>query len=288
MLLRADFALYTAKDRGRNNLCIFDTVLEEAFRRQQCIERDLKAALASGELQSWYQPIVRLDTRRIVGFESLLRWEHPEHGQIAPPEIITTARTTGLLPALTETVFWNACDMMDRLREEGRSGIRIAINISPRELEAADIDTMILAGLAERGLTTSMLEIEITEEAPVDLGRVGEKLGRLARAGISIVLDDFGAGFSTLASLKDGRISKVKIDRSFANDLAGAKESRLLMKAVIDLAHTLGIEVMAEGVETPDQAHILQSMGCACAQGYLFSPALPIGKALALQRAGVA
>lgn len=288
MLLRADFALYTAKDRGRNNLCIFDTVLEEAFRRQQCIERDLKAALASGELQSWYQPIVRLDTRRIVGFESLLRWEHPEHGQIAPPEIITTARTTGLLPALTETVFWNACDMMDRLREEGRSGIRIAINISPRELEAADIDTMILAGLAERGLTTSMLEIEITEEAPVDLGRVGEKLGRLARAGISIVLDDFGAGFSTLASLKDGRISKVKIDRSFANDLAGAKESRLLMKAVIDLAHTLGIEVMAEGVETPDQAHILQSMGCACAQGYLFSPALPIEKALALQRAGVA
>jgi EAL domain-containing protein (putative c-di-GMP-specific phosphodiesterase class I) len=178
--------------------------------------------------------------------------------------------------------------MMDRLREEGRSGIRIAINISPRELEAADIDTMILAGLAERGLTTSMLEIEITEEAPVDLGRVGEKLGRLARAGISIVLDDFGAGFSTLASLKDGRISKVKIDRSFANDLAGAKESRLLMKAVIDLAHTLGIEVMAEGVEAPDQAHILQSMGCACAQGYLFSPALPIGKALALQRAGVA
>lgn len=285
MLLRADFALYTAKDRGRNKLCVFDIALEEAFRRQQCIERDLKAALTSGELQSWYQPIVRLDTLEITGFESLLRWEHPEHGKIAPPEIITTARTTGLLPELTETVFWNACSMMELLRSEGRGGIKIAINISPRELEAADIDCMILEGLAERGLPASMLEIEITEEAPVNLGRVGEKLGRLAEAGISIVLDDFGAGFSTLASLRDGRISKVKIDRSFANDLAGTEESRLLMKAIIDLAHTLGIQVMAEGVETPEQARILQSMGCSCAQGYLFSPALPTEQASLLKLA---
>lgn len=283
MLLRADFALYAAKRRNRNQLCVFDADLEKAFKRQQCIERDLKAALESGELQSWYQPIVRLETGDVVGFESLLRWQHPEHGPIAPPEIITTARTTGLLPALTEAVFWNGCTMMEGLRREGRSDVRVAINISPRELEAADIDSMILNGLAARGLPPSMLEVEITEEAPVDYERVGEKLARLAQAGISIVLDDFGSGFSTLASLKDGRISKVKIDRSFADDLVGAAESRLLMKAVIDLAHTLAIEVMAEGVETDDQARILRFMGCACAQGFLFSPALPMDRALNLR-----
>jgi EAL domain-containing protein (putative c-di-GMP-specific phosphodiesterase class I) len=288
MLLRADFALYAAKRRSRNQLCIFDAELENAFKRQQCIERDLKAALESGELQSWYQPIVRLETREVVGFESLLRWQHPEHGAIAPPEIITTARTTGLLPALTETVFWNGCTMMERLGREGRSDIRVAINISPRELEAADIDTMILEGLAMRGLPPSMLEIEITEEAPVDPEHVGEKLARLAQAGISIVLDDFGSGFSTLASLRDGRISKIKIDRSFADDLAGTDESRLLMKAIVDLAHTLDIQVMAEGVEAEDQAGILQSMGCTCAQGFLFSPALPIDEALTLRRVTLA
>lgn len=284
MLLRADFALYAAKRRSRNQLSIFDAELEQAFKRQQCIERDLKAALESGELQSWYQPIVQLETREVIGFESLLRWRHPEHGPIAPPEIITTARTTGLLPALTETVFWNGCTMMERLRREGRDNIRVAINISPRELEAADIDTMILEGLSMRGLPPSMLEIEITEEAPVDPQRVGEKLGRLVQAGISIVLDDFGSGFSTLASLKDGRISKVKIDRSFADDLAVAAESRLLMKAIIDLARTLDIRVMAEGVETDEQARILQSMGCTSAQGFLFSTALPIDEALALRQ----
>lgn len=288
MLLRADFALYAAKRRSRNQLCIFDAELEKAFKRQQCIERDLKAALESGELQSWYQPIVRLETREVVGFESLLRWQHPEHGAIAPPEIITTARTTGLLPALTETVFWNGCTMMERLGREGRSDIRVAINISPRELEAADIDTMILEGLSMRGLPPSMLEIEITEEAPVDPEHVGEKLARLAQAGISIVLDDFGSGFSTLASLRDGRISKIKIDRSFADDLAGTDESRLLMKAIIDLAHTLDIQVMAEGVEAEEQAGILQSMGCTCAQGFLFSPALPIDEALTLRRVTLA
>lgn len=280
MLLRADFALYTAKNRGRNELCMFDAELEGSFNRQQCIERDLKAALQSGELQSWYQPIVRLDTRQIVGFESLLRWQHPEHGQISPPEIVTTARTTGLLQSLTETVFRNCCTMMEQLQRGGRADLRVAINVSPRELEAADIDSMILQGLAARGLPPSMLEIEITEETPVDPERVGEKLARLAQAGISIALDDFGAGFSTLASLKDGRISKVKIDRSFTKDLTCRAESRLLMKATIDLAHTLGMEVMAEGVETTDQAQILQSLGCACAQGYLFSAALPLEQAL--------
>jgi EAL domain-containing protein (putative c-di-GMP-specific phosphodiesterase class I) len=177
---------------------------------------------------------------------------------------------------------------MERLGREGRSDIRVAINISPRELEAADIDTMILEGLAMRGLPPSMLEIEITEEAPVDPEHVGEKLARLAQAGISIVLDDFGSGFSTLASLRDGRISKIKIDRSFADDLAGTDESRLLMKAIVDLAHTLDIQVMAEGVEAEDQAGILQSMGCTCAQGFLFSPALPIDEALTLRRVTLA
>ncbi|MFC5386937.1 putative bifunctional diguanylate cyclase/phosphodiesterase [Aquamicrobium segne] len=287
MLLRAEYALHAAKRHSRNQFYMFNAELETSFGRQQCIERDLKAALETDQLQNWYQPVIRLENGKVIGFESLLRWHHPDHGSIAPPEIITAAHVTGLLPVLTKTVFLNACTMIKRLRHQGRSDIRVAINISPRELEAPDIDTLILDGLEAHGLPSSMLEIEITEEAPVDSEHLQEKLTYLAKAGISIALDDFGSGFSSLASLKDHRLSRIKIDRSFTVDLAGTPENRLLVKAVIDLAKTLNIEVTAEGIETCEQARILQSMGCVNAQGYLFSPALPIEEALALRQFSV-
>lgn len=283
MLLRADFALYAAKRGGRNEYCLFDAELDRGLERKQCIERDLRGAIEAGTLCSWFQPIVRLDTHAVVGFEALLRWRHPLHGAIAPPEIVTAARETGLLSLLTETVFLNCCSMVEELARSGRRDVRVAMNLSPRELEAGNVDDMILDGLQAKNVPAAMLELEITEEAPVDRDRVDEKLERLADAGISIVLDDFGTGFSTLVSLKDSRIRKIKIDKDFVRDLAKSVEDQALVKAVIDLGRTLGIEVMAEGVETDADRLILRSLDCTIVQGFLFSAALPMHDALAFE-----
>ncbi|TPM82616.1 EAL domain-containing protein [Mesorhizobium sp. B2-3-3] len=285
MLLRADFALYAAKRNGRNEHCLFDAGLDQALERKHHIERDLRGACEAGTLCSWFQPLVRLDTNAVVGFEALLRWRHPIHGPISPPEIVTAARETGLLPLLTETVFRNCCAMIEDLVKTGRGDVRVAMNLSPRELEAGNVDDMILDLLKARNVPAAMLEIEITEEAPVDRDRVDEKVGRLADAGISIVLDDFGTGFSTLVALKDSRIRKIKIDKHFVRDLAKSVEDQALVKSVVDLGRALGIEVMAEGVETDADRLILRSLDCMVAQGFLFSPALPAPEALAFQAA---
>lgn len=280
MLLRADIALYTAKRHGRNEFCLFDAELDRELQRRQSIERDLHSAIKTGRLQPWFQPIVKLETETVVGFEALLRWCHPTHGAISPPEIITAARETGMLQLLTQTVFADCCAFIDGLVKADCRNIRVAMNVSPRELEAGDIDDMVLHGLAARGLPATMFEIEITEESPVDPDRVDEKLGRLSHAGISIALDDFGTGFSTLASLKDRRIRKVKIDQGFIRGLAKSREDRLLVKSVIELGEMLGIEVMAEGVETEADRQTLHKLGCRTAQGFLFSKAVPLMQAL--------
>lgn len=281
MLLRADFALYAAKRGGRNEYRLFDAGLDAGLERKHCIERDLRGAIETGTLCSWFQPMVRLDTNAVVGFEALLRWRHPVHGAISPPEIVTAARETGLLSLLTETVFLNCCAMIEELVKNGRRHVRVAMNLSPRELEAGDVDQMILDSLKTKNIPMAMLEIEITEEAPVDRDRIDEKLERLADAGLSIVLDDFGTGFSTLVSLKDSRIRKIKIDKDFVRDLAKSVEDQALVKAVIDLGRTLGMEVVAEGVETDADRLILRSLDCMIAQGFLFSAALPMHDALA-------
>ncbi|MDG4876971.1 EAL domain-containing protein [Mesorhizobium sp. WSM4935] len=286
MLLKADFALYAAKRGGRNEYYLFDAGLDAALERKNCIERDLRGAIEAGALCSWFQPLVRLDTNAVVGFEALLRWHHDVHGAISPPEIVTAARETGLLSLLTETVFLNCCAMIAELVKHGRRDVRVAMNLSPRELEAGNVDDMILTGLKARNVPAAMLEIEITEEAPVDRDRVDEKVGRLADAGISIVLDDFGTGFSTLVSLKDRRIRKIKIDKDFVRDLAKCVEDQAVVEAVIGLGQTLGIEVMAEGVETDADRMILRSLGCMIGQGYLFSAALPMRDALAFDAVG--
>jgi len=282
MLLRADIALYAAKHRGRNEFCEFNDGLQLELQRRQCIERDLRGAIERGELGVWFQPIVDLETTGIVGLEALLRWRHPLHEEISPPEIVEAARETGLLPLLTETVFRNCCAMIERLQQAGCSDIRVAMNLSPRELENSSIDEMIVEGLRERNLPVSMFEIEITEEAPVDRHRVDERLGRLSDFGISIALDDFGTGFSTLASLKDSRIGKVKIDKDFIGGIVNSRDDQLLVKAVIDLGRAFEIEVMAEGVETEEDCHVLQALGCRIAQGFLFSKALPMDEAIDL------
>jgi len=282
IMLRADTALFAAKRLGRNHFRVFDDKLNSDLERRHRIERDLKTAIDSGNLATWFQPVIRLEDNAIVGFEALLRWDHPLYGAVPPPDIVTAAREQGLLQLVTEKVLLNCCTMIANLKAAGRRDVRVAMNLSPRELEVGSVDALILDRLQARGLPTDMLEIEITEEAPLDHERVGEKLGRLSEAGISIVLDDFGTGFSTLVSLKDGWIRKIKIDQTFVRDLANSIKDQALVRSIIDLGRALGREVMAEGVETDADRQILRSLGCETAQGYYFSKALPMKEALDL------
>lgn len=274
MLLSADIALYEAKDMGRNELYIFDHILQEKLARRQAIEKDLEQALDANEITNWFQPIIDLTTFKVAGFEALLRWKHQVYGNIPAPEIVQIARDVGMLENLTHHVFQNCCDMLVRLREAGRSDVIVAMNLSSRELASANIEMMIVNGFKKYQIPFSSFEIEITEDAPINHFTVEDTLTRLSGRGISIAIDDFGTGFSTLASLKSGMINKVKIDKSFIAKVAFSKEDQLLVKAVVDLGLAMKLEVVIEGVESAKNLEVLTSLGCCKAQGYLFSPAI--------------
>lgn len=287
MLLQADFALYAAKKRGRNEYYFFEKRLQHEWERKQSIERDLRIAIETGQVQTYFQPVVELSSGRMIGFEALLRWDHPQHGTIAPPEIIDVACEVGVVRQLTHNVFFNCCEMIDKLIEGGRNDLTVAMNLSPRELAGGRIPHEILSQMEKRDLPISMLEIEITEEAPFDQRGMNDSLGALSNAGISIALDDFGTGFATFASLKKGLITKIKIDKVFVRGIADSEGDQHIVRAMVELGDALGIKVTAEGIETEEDRDMLCKLGCNSGQGFLFAPALPMNMALdALARWG--
>lgn len=281
MLLRADFALYAAKRRGRNEYYFFEKRLHHEWERKQSIERDLRIAIETGQIQTYFQPVVELSSGRMVGFEALLRWDHPQHGTIAPPEIIDVACEVGVVRQLTKNVFFNCCEMIDKLTESGRCDLTVAMNLSPREMAGGRIPHEILSQMERRDLPVSMLEIEITEEAPFDQRGMNDSLDALSNAGVSIALDDFGTGFATFASLKKGLIDKIKIDQVFVRGIAESEGDQHIVRAMVALADALGVKVTAEGIETEEDRDMLCALGCSSGQGFLFAPALPMGMALA-------
>ncbi|MCO5064516.1 MAG: EAL domain-containing protein [Rhizobiaceae bacterium] len=276
MLLHADVALYAAKARGTNAFYIFDEKLRGELERRQDIQREIPSAIASKHLTAWFQPVVNMENSTVAGFEALLRWVHPTHGPIPPPEIIAAARETGSLPSITEMVFANCCDLLERLDRTGYPKVWVAMNLSPLELEATDTQKAILEELQRRGLSAKQFEIEITEESSLDYARVNDKLKNLADAGVSIALDDFGTGFSTFSSIKNGWITKIKIDKEFVIGSPTSLDDAQLVKSIIDLGKALGIKVSAEGVETRESAALLLKLGCKLAQGFLYSKPVPI------------
>lgn len=280
MLLRADFALYAAKKRGRNEYYFFEKRLHHEWERKQSIERDLRIAIETGQVQTYFQPVVELSSGRMVGFEALLRWDHPQHGTIPPPEIIDVACEVGVVRQLTHNVFFNCCEMIDRLSGMGRGDLTVAMNLSPRELAGGRIPHEILSQMEKRALPASMLEIEITEEAPFDQRWMNDSLGVLSNAGVSIALDDFGTGFATFASLKKGLITKIKIDKVFVRGIAESDGDQSIVRAMVALGNALGIKVTSEGIETEEDRDTLCRLGCGSGQGFLFSPALPMSMAL--------
>ena len=271
MLLHdADVALYRAKAAGRQRFVLYDDSLQQTAMDVLDIERQLRSALLLGEFRAHFQPIVRLDDGGTTGYEALLRWEHPQRGLLAPGEFLPVAEESGLIEDIDWHMYRLACEAGAALVRDGGF---ITLNISPRHFQNEDFDRRLLALAAQTGFDPARLRIEVTEGTllgkPEAVARI---LTRLREAGVEAALDDFGTGYSSLGYVHRFPLKMIKIDRSFVAPLGGdgAQRSMAIIEAVIALSRSLGIEVVAEGIETPAQHNALVGMGCTFGQGYLF------------------
>jgi len=276
MLRCADEALYEAKTLGRNHFRVFDESLRARLNIRRAIERDLPQALAMRTLDIYFQPIFRDGGTRLDSVEALLRWRHPEHGPIAPQDIAFIADTSGQSELLMEYVLRRACELMTRFRQMGLAHVRVAINLFPRKIAQIPVDRITLDMLDAMDLPSSMLEVEVTEEATTDIEIVQWRLGQLSAAGVRIAVDDFGVGFSSLSSLRHPYVNKVKIDRSLVSGLCDHGDNRLLVEAIVKLGQLLATEVVAEGVEHESEWHMLRALGCDLMQGFHLAMPMPV------------
>lgn len=280
----ADTAMYTAKNKGRSRCEVFDPAMHARAVERLQLENDLRRAVSNHEIFVHYQPKVRLTDRRICGFEALARWNHPQRGPIPPAEFIPVAEETGLIHDLDMWVLRQACSQMKKWHTEFPCDPPLAVsaNLSPRQFSQPDLVGQIAAVLRETGLEPSCLRLEVTEGAVLeDTPAALDILTRLKLLGVGLKIDDFGTGYSSLAYLAQLPFDTLKIDRSFILQLGGGDANSDIVKAVLQMAHTLGMEVVAEGVERSDQITRLLSMGCEFGQGFFFSQ--PVGERAAGQ-----
>ena len=269
ILKSADLALYSAKNGGRGSFRFFEPELDQLMRARRDLERDMRTALVNGEFELYYQPFINAETSKIGGCEALLRWRHPERGLVLPAQFIPLAEETGLIVPIGEWVVRTACAEAAKWPAD----LKVAVNLSPAQFRSKELVPVIVGALGTSGLAPRRLELEVTETVIMhDSEAVFSALGQLHKLGVRIALDDFGTGYSSLSFLQKFPFDKIKIDRSFVNELSGAKkESRLIARAVVRFAVSLGKTTTAEGVETREQLDILRAEGCEELQGYYFS-----------------
>jgi diguanylate cyclase (GGDEF)-like protein/PAS domain S-box-containing protein len=267
-------AMYRAKRAGRGRYEIFDDHMRAETVERVALTHDLRRAIDDGGLRLVYQPMVRFGERRATSFEALVRWTHPERGEIGPGRFIPLAEQHGLIEPLGRWVLHEALDQLARWREDG-SGLgdmSMSVNVSRVQLSRPGLADEVLGALAERGLAPGQLVIEVTESAVMDDPAVANAtLDALAEAGVRIALDDFGVGQSSLTSLRDLPLDVLKLDRGFITSLASSRQAASIVRAVCDMARALGFTVVAEGVETELQAKVVESLGCDVGQGFLYS-----------------
>lgn len=277
ILRDSDAAMYRAKDRGRSRLELFDeTMRRRASERIELVD-ELAEAIASDQIHVFYQPVVDLLTGSIVGAEALARWIHPERGIISPAEFIPAAEESGLIVDLGLHVLETACRQAAEWNAGALTGnLQVHVNLSTRQLNSAELPTQVADILNSTGLARSSLCLEITESSLMeDANRATALLDELKRIGVSLAIDDFGTGYSSLAYLMRFPIDTLKIDRSFVDGLGPDAEDPIIVQAIINLASTLALDVVAEGVETDVQLDFLKDLGCGKAQGYLFAKPAP-------------
>jgi diguanylate cyclase (GGDEF)-like protein len=272
LLKRADLAMYAAKSAGRRTFRFFAHEYDARARQRRQLEADLRQALAKGEFEVFYQPLVDLSSNVVNGCEALLRWRHPERGMVSPVEFIPVAEEAGLITEIGEWVLKEACT--EAVSWPNR--IRVAVNVSPVQFRSKTLALKVAAALADSGLAPERLELEVTETVLIrDDEEALTILQQLRDLGVRIALDDFGTGYSSLSYLHRFPFDKIKIDRSFINDIGEPEGSSPIVQAVVTMAAARQMATTAEGVETVAQRDILKQLGCSQMQGYLFSPAVP-------------
>ncbi len=289
LLRNADLAMYLAKAQGKNRLVVYADGMAEAARRRAGLAQDLAVAADSGQLEVHYQPTVRLADGRTTGFEALVRWNHPERGLVPPVEFIPLAEETGAIAGIGSWVLREALRQGAAWTAETGAPLRMAVNLSPRQFhDGSDVTALVVAALAETGFPADQLTLEVTEGVLVrDGDAVVAQLQSLRALGIRIAIDDFGTGFSGLSYLRHLPADILKIDRSFVTDLPRGRSAVTLITSIVELARTLGLDVVAEGVETEGQRQALADLDCGSAQGYLFARPEPADRAGAALAAGV-
>lgn len=282
LLKNADTALFEAKRAGRNNWKFFTPAMRKAIIQRLILEQHLREAVETENFTLHFQPIVDVAGAGICGFEALLRWRHPQQGPISPLTFIPIAEESGLIIPIGDWVLKNAAKFGVKLLNLGYSDLFVAVNISPKQLTRHDFPATVRAALQQTGLAANRLKLEITETALMDsVEDVVDKLSELKDMGVQLSIDDFGTGYSSLTYLRKLPIHIVKIDKSFIDDMVSGTKTIGIMGSIIDLAHQLGLKVVAEGVESVEQRRILEEHGCDMLQGYQISKPLPETEALA-------
>jgi diguanylate cyclase (GGDEF)-like protein len=272
LIKNADMALYGAKADGRGTYRFFEPEMDARMKARRELDMDLRRALVNGEFELYYQPLVNLQNNEITAFEALLRWNHPTRGLISPADFIPIAEETGLIIPLGEWVVRRAC-----METAGwPNDVKVAVNLSPAQLKSRNLTEVVVDALDSAGMSPRRLQLEITESVLMqNTFNTLATLEKLRALGVQIALDDFGTGYSSLSYLRSFPFDKIKIDRSFIQDLSNGTEPLAIVHAVAGLAKSLNMISTAEGVETQQQLDTLQSVGCMEMQGYLFSRARP-------------
>jgi diguanylate cyclase (GGDEF)-like protein/PAS domain S-box-containing protein len=282
VLQQADMAMYQAKRRGRNSLCIFDPAMKEAISAHSNLEQELGQATWRNELELFFQPQCDFDGR-IVSAEALLRWRHPTRGLIGPKDFISIAEESGLILPIGLWVLIEACRQI-RLWDSDviMKDIQIAINVSAVQFKQPGFVDEVVRVIVESGIDPVRIKFELTESMMHSIDDTCAKMEKLRELGVQFSLDDFGTGYSSLSTLIQLPLEQLKIDQSFVSKMLSKPGDQIVVKTIIGMAHSLGLEVIAEGLETEDQKDFLHLHGCSLYQGYLFSPALPADKFFAL------
>ena len=279
----ADTAMYCAKNTGGNAFALYSSSMADHVNRRNMLEKALKVAVDEQSLLLYYQPQYDLTTGKLVSFETLSRWIHPELGFITPDEFIPIAEGSGLIEKMGNQMFRQACEQLKAWHLQGHSDISIAVNISPKQFMLSDLAIDFTTTIAQVGVDPKYVELELTESLIVDdPEQVIDILQTLKSVGVRLSIDDFGTGYSSLSYLSKFPLDVLKIDKSFVNEMCSSEKSLALTQSIIAIAHSLNLKVIAEGVETQDQVNILRKQKCEYAQGYLYARPLPVNDASAL------
>ncbi|SMG41885.1 putative bifunctional diguanylate cyclase/phosphodiesterase [Paenibacillus aquistagni] len=266
----ADKAMYSVKSGDKNGFRFFYAIKSEELLRQVKLENDLRSAVSKRELAVHYQPLVEMSTGKIRGLEALLRWTHPELGPISPSVFIPLAEQTGVIVELGEWVLNEACRQVRTWQRAGNPDLALAVNISIRQFRSPQFASKVISILENTDFEPTLLELEITESMVQNLNESVMILGELKRQGVKISIDDFGTGYSSLSVLRHLPVDLLKIDRSFTRELTTAIPAASIVKLIIDIGHSMNLQVICEGIENPQQFKMLQQYGCEIGQGYYF------------------